>query len=276
MEENSKICEFESVTVDQSGKIIEAVEGKSHEISFRLNHKQSINLVKIPGGKFLMGSSSDESEFRENETPQHEVEISTFYLGKFPVTQAQWFAVMEDLPKISEEFRGDDLPVVNVFLEKALEFCGKLSHLTNRKFRLPSEAEWEYACRAGKISLFSFGEMITSDLANFDGSQPFGNSAKSEFRNALTPIGYFKFANNFGLFDMHGNVWEWCADIWHENYKNAPTDGSVWIENGDQSYCVQRGGSWRERANNCRSAFRVGDIAHNSDHIVGLRVCFSE
>ncbi len=275
MKENSEICKFNSVIVDRSGKIVDQIKGTSQEISFRLNQKHSINLAKIPGGKFLMGSVADEAEFRENETPQHEVEISTFYLGKFPVTQAQWFAVMDDLPKISEEFRGDDLPVVNVFLEKVLEFCAKLSRLTNRKFRLPSEAEWEYACRAGTTSPFAFGETITTDLANFDGSQPFKDTAKGEFRNALTPAGYFKFANNFGLFDMHSNVWEWCADIWHENYKNAPNDGSAWITGGDQSYCVQRGGSWRDRANNCRSAFRVGDIAHNSDHIVGLRVCLS-
>lgn len=244
--------------------------------SFPISKDQTLDLVKIPDGKFLMGSSEDEGEFRENETPQHEVNIATFYLGKFPVPQAQWVAVMKDLPKISEEFCGDNFPVVNVFLEKALEFCSVLSILTNRKFRLPTEAEWEYACRAGTNTPFAFGETITTDLANFDGTQPFIDTSKSEFRNSITPVGYFKLANNFGLFDMHGNVWEWCADIWHENYKNAPNDGSSWTTGGDQSYCVQRGGSWRDRANNCRSAFRVGDIAHNSDHIVGLRVCFSE
>lgn len=276
MKFDSTNYEFETVVVNEDGEIIERSKRKSSEISFQINQNQSISLVKIPGGKFLMGSSDNEAKIRENETPQHEVNVSTFYLGKFPVTQAQWFALMNNLPQISEEFNGDNLPIVNVYLEKALEFCHKLSNLTNRKFRLPSEAEWEYACRAGTNTPFAFGKTITTDLANFDGTQPFLDISKGEFRNNLTPVRHFKFANNLGLFDMHGNVWEWCADIWHENYKNAPNDGSAWLSGGDQSYCVQRGGSWRDRASNCRSAFRVGDIAHNSDHIVGLRVCLSD
>lgn len=232
-------------------------------------------MVEISAGSFLMGSSEFEVEKRENETPQHEVNLKSFYLGKFPVTQAQWFAVMKSLPEINEDFRGDDLPIVNVWLEKAIEFCTKLSDLTNKKFRLPSEAEWEYACRARTTTPFSFGETITTDLANFNGEQPFEQTPKGKFRKCLTPVGTFP-PNNFGLYDMHGNVWEWCADIWHENYINAPNDGSAWLTNGDQSYCVQRGGSWIDRASNCRSAFRVGDIAHNNDHIVGLRVCLSK
>ena len=212
-----------------------------------------------------MGSSDYETEKRENETPQHEANLKSFFLGKFPVTQAQWLAVMNDLPKIRKDFRGDNLPVVNVWLEKAIEFCAKLSALTGENFHLPSEAEWEYACRAGTSTSFSFGKEIADDLVNF----------KNEQGSGLTPVGSFP-PNAFGLYDMHGNVWEWCADIWHENYAGAPTDGSAWLTNGDQSYCVQRGGSWIDRATNCRSAFRVGDIAHNNNHIVGLRVCLTE
>lgn len=231
-------------------------------------------MVEIPAGNFLMGSSDFETEKRENEMPQHEVNLQSFYLGKFPVTQAQWFAVMKSLPEINEDFRGDNLSVVNVWLEKAIEFCAKLSVLTGENFRLPSEAEWEYACRAGTTTPFCFGASLTTDLANFNGEQPFEQTPKGEFRKGLTPIGYFA-PNDFGLYDMHGNVWEWCADIWHENYTNAPNDESAWLTNGDQSYCVQRGGSWADRASNCRSAFRVGDIAHNNDNIVGLRVCLT-
>jgi formylglycine-generating enzyme required for sulfatase activity len=244
-------------------------------VKFKLSQNVNLEMVEIPAGSFLMGSFDFETEKRENETPQHEVNLKSFYLGKFPVTQAQWFAVMNDLPKISKEFRGDDLPVVNVWLEKAIEFCAKLSDLTGERFRLPSEAEWEYACRAGTTTPFSFGETLTADLANFNGEQPFKETPKTEFRKCLTPVGAFP-PNAFGLYDMHGNVWEWCADIWHENYINAPTDGNAWLTNGDQSYCVQRGGSWIDRASNCRSAFRVGDIAHNNDHIVGLRVCMTK
>ncbi len=234
-------------------------------IEFNLSEDTKLEMVEIPAGSFLMGSGDLETEKRENETPQHEVNVKPFYLGKFPVTQAQWFAVMNDLPEISDDFRGDDFPVVNVWLEKAIEFCTKLSVLTGESFRLPNEAEWEYACRAGTITPFSFGETITTDLVNF----------KSGNENGLTSVGSFP-PNNFGLYDMHGNVWEWCADIWHENYVGAPNDGSAWLTNGDQSYCVQRGGSWIDRASNCRSAFRVGDIAHNNDNIVGLRICLSK
>jgi formylglycine-generating enzyme required for sulfatase activity len=182
---------------------------------------------------------------------------------------------MKSLPAIGEDFRGQNLPVVNVWLERAIEFCGRLSTLHGENFRLPTEAEWEYACRAGTTTPFSFGETLTTDLANFDGGQPFKDTPKGEFRKCLTPVGSFP-PNAFGLYDMHGNIWEWCADIWHENYLGAPEDGSAWLTNGDQSYCVQRGGSWLDRASNCRSAFRVGDIAHNNDHIVGLRVCLSK
>ena len=241
-------------------------------IEFKLSENIILEMVEIPAGSFLMGSSENELEKRENETPQHKVNLKSFYLGKFPVTQSQWFAVMKSLPNITEEFRGDDLPVVNVWLEKAIEFCAKLSTFTSENFRLPSEAEWEYACRAATRTPFSFGEIITTNSANFNGEQPFKETPEGEFRKRLTLVGSFP-PNDFGLYDMHGNVWEWCADIWHENYINAPNDGSPWLTNGDQSYCVQRGGSWLDRASNCRSAFRVGDIAHNNDHIVGLRVC---
>lgn len=241
---------------------------------FKLSQNASLEMVEIPGGSFLMGSGEFETEKRENETPQHEVNLESFYLGKFPVTQEEWFAVMNDLPEIDADFRGRSLPVVNVWLEKALEFCARLSVSTGEKFRLPSEAEWEYACRARTVTPFSFGETITTEQANFNGEKPFKETQKGEFRKRLTLVGRFA-PNDFGLYDMHGNVWEWCADIWHENYLNAPSDGSAWLANGDASYCVQRGGSWIDRAANCRSAFRVGDIAHNDENIVGLRVCCS-
>ncbi|MBS1796302.1 MAG: formylglycine-generating enzyme family protein, partial [Acidobacteria bacterium] len=131
--------------------------------------------------------------------------------------------------------------------------------------------EWEYACRAGTTTPFYFGERLTTEQANFNGEQPFGNAPPGEFRKRPTAVGSFP-PNAFGLYDLHGNVWEWCADVWHEDYRNAPADGSAWLAGGDRSYGVQRGGSWLDRASNCRSAFRVGDIAHNDENIVGLRV----
>lgn len=275
MEFENSTYKFETIKLDRNGQVVEQFSSLTKSLIFNLNKNTKLEMTEIPTGEFLMGSSINELEFRQNETPQHKVKIHKFYLGKYPITQLQYLVVMNELPKISKEFLGDDLPVVNVYLEKALEFCSKLSKLTGNNFRLPTEAEWEYACRAGTDTPFAFGETITTEIANYDGNLPFANAPKGEFRNGLTPIGYFKFANNFGLYDMHGNVWEWCADIWHADYINAPTDGSAWIANGDQSYAVQRGGSWKNRAGSCRSAFRVGDIAHNSDHIVGMRVCMS-
>jgi formylglycine-generating enzyme required for sulfatase activity len=241
-------------------------------IEFSLSSTTILEMEEIPAGSFLMGSSPHEPFSRSNERPQHRVEVSQFYLGKYPVTQAQWSTVMDDLPRTGVKFRGAQMPVVNVYLEKALEFCARLSALTGEKFRLPSEAEWEYSCRAGTTSAFSFGDELTPDAANFK-ILPVGKPpAAEECHSGLTPVGSFP-ANAFGLYDMHGNVWEWCADVWHENYVGAPSDGRAWIESGDQGYCVQRGGSWDNWADRCRSAFRVGDIAHNDDHIVGLRVC---
>lgn len=273
MDRELQVFNFETVKIDKNGLINERFFLTARSFSIKLGNSVELEMVEIPSGSFTMGSSSEENNFRENEQPEHLVNINSFFLGKFPITQSQWLAVMPELPKMNSKFYDGELPVVNVWLEKALEFCHRLKNLTNLTFRLPGEAEWEYACRAGTTTAFNFGETITSDVANFNGNKPFGNTPTGLFRNQPTPIGYFPFANRFGIYDMHGNVWEWCADIWHENYNRAPIDGSPWVTEGDHSYCVQRGGSWVDRANNCRSAFRVGDIAHNDENIVGLRVC---
>lgn len=275
MQENLLPFEFESVIVDKNGLIIKRQNKIARSFTLKLGSKTKLEMVEIPSGSFTMGSYPNEIEFRANEQPAHQVNVPSFFIGKFPVTQSQWVAIMKILPKMSNKFYGDDLPVVNVWLEKALEFCSRLKLLADLAFRLPTEAEWEYACRAGTTTAFNCGETLTTELANFDGNKPYDNSPMGTFRNQTTPVGYFKAANQFGLFDMHGNVWEWCADIWHEDYNGAPTDGSAWLTNGDQSYCVQRGGSWLNRAGACRSNFRVGDIAHNADSVVGLRVCLS-
>lgn len=268
--------QFETVMIDKRGNVINRRTGQANSVTFDLPQNVKLEMVEITAGSFIMGTASDEIEWRENEQPTHLVNVPRFFLSKFPITQAQWQAVMGNLPKMDTKFYGDELPVVNVWLELAVEFCSKLSKIIKQKFRLPSEAEWEYACRAGTSTPFHFGEAITTDLANFNGNQPFNNLPKGESRGRTTPVGYFNLASAFGLYDMHGNVWEWCSDIWHTDYHNAPMDGNAWITEGDQSYCVQRGGSWRDRAGACRSAFRVGDIAHNNDNIVGIRVCFSD
>jgi formylglycine-generating enzyme required for sulfatase activity len=201
------------------------------------------------------------------ERPQHEVTVPPFFMGKYPITQAQWKAiasrtdlkVKQDLALNPAHFKdrpdSDRRPVEQVNWYDAVEFCARLSKLTGGEYRLPSEAEWEYACRAGTTTPFYFGETITGELANYDASYTYADEPKGECLNETTPVGQFP-PNAFGLYDMHGNVWEWCADTWHDNYDSAPTDGSVWIENGNDNRSSLRGGSWHNVPNSCRSAFR--------------------
>jgi formylglycine-generating enzyme required for sulfatase activity len=216
-----------------------------------LDNEVSLEMVKIPGGKFLMGSPETEAERSYNEGPQHNVDVPEFFMGKYAVTQAQWEAVMGNN---SSRFKGANRPVETVSWHEATEFCRKLSKITGRKYSLPSESQWEYACRAGTTTPFSFGRTITPELANYNGNFTYGNGSKGKYRKETTNVGIFP-PNSFGLYDMHGNVWEWCADEWHNNYDGAPTDGSIWL-NGNQNRSLLRGGSWANYPNSCRSAIR--------------------
>ncbi|MBW4465469.1 MAG: formylglycine-generating enzyme family protein [Pegethrix bostrychoides GSE-TBD4-15B] len=236
-------------------------------------------MVDIPGGSFEMGSPADEPKRGSREDPQHSVTVPPFFMGKYLVTQAQWKAVAA-MPQVNRKlnpdparFKGDNLPVERVDWHDAVEFCDRLLQHTGRIYRLPSEAEWEYACRAGTITPFHFGETITTELANYNGSV-YRQEPKGKSRGRTTPVGSF-LPNRFGLYDMHGNVREWCADHWHDNYEGAPIDGSAWIEGGDGSRRVLRGGSWDVNPLLCRSAYRVclnPDFANNDG---GFRVVSS-
>ncbi len=250
-----------------------------------------LEMVLIPGGSFLMGSPEDEPERYSNESLQHEVTIQPFCMGKYPVTQAQWKAVAS-LPQVNREldadpsrFKGENHPVEQVSWSYAVEFCDRLSSHTKRLYRLPSEAEWEYACRAGTTTPFHFGETITTDLANYDGtddkegkwSGSYGQGPKGIYREQTTPVGSFGVANAFGLYDMHGNVWEWCADHWHDNYEGAPKDGSAWQNNdndndNDNQNSLLRGGSWDYNPPYCRSACRHYVDAGVRSNGIGFRV----
>jgi len=223
-----------------------------------------LEMVAIPGGEFLMGSPENELGRRDSESPQHKVIVPPFFMGKFPVTQAEWKRVAV-LPKVKHDlkidpsvFKGDKRPVECVSWNDAVEFCDRLSQHTNQQYRLPSEAEWEYACRAGTTTPFYFGETITSELANYNNSS-----------GQTTEVGSFP-SNAFGLYDMHGNVWEWCQDTWHNSYEGAPSDGSAWVDNVNR---VIRGGAWNYVARSCRSACRINFIPDaRSDFDIGFRV----
>ncbi len=155
-----------------------------------------------------------------------------------------------------------------------MKFCARLSRKTGHHYRLPSEAEWEYACRAGTTTPFHFGETITSDLANYDGNSTYASGPKGVYRRETTPVGSFP-PNAFGLYDMHGNVYEWCADAWHDNYEGAPSDGSAWESGKNDSERMLRGGSWNFDAVHCRSAYRIGVSPGDWDYLNGLRVVVS-
>ncbi|MDM3851412.1 MAG: SUMF1/EgtB/PvdO family nonheme iron enzyme [Aphanizomenon gracile PMC627.10] len=238
----------------------------------------SLEMIAIPGGTFKMGSPKNEPERLNSESPQHQVTIQPFYMGKFTVTQAQWERVAV-LPKINDDlnpkpsyFSGKNRPVEQVSWLDAQEFCARISKAIGKKYRLPSEAEWEYACRAGTTTPFYFGDNITPDLVNYDDNYFYGFGVKGKYRQQTTDVGTFP-PNSFGLYDMHGNVWEWCEDDYEENYNNASKDGSALI-NRVSEYKLLRGGSWNCYAAYCRSAVRVGNRRAFRDMNYSFRVVF--
>ena len=262
--------DFEVVTVNSKGQEIKREKEQAKYYSERLSNDVTLEMMAIPGGKFFMGSPPGEGA--DDEKPQREVTIQPFFMGKYPVTQAQWQAVMGNNPA---EFQNDQYsylkPVERVSWNDAMEFCEKLSEKTGQEYRLPSEAEWEYACRAvitdqsEKLTVeqwnekyhqpFYFGETITGNLANYRATITFAEEVPGEYRETTTAVGSFP-PNRFGLYDMHGNVWEWCADNWHDNYQGAPTDGTAWTTGGDNNRSPLRGGSWLNNPYVCRSAYR--------------------
>ena len=248
------------------------IERTTIEVPFfreKLTEDIELEMMQIPAGEFLMGSPEDELDNYDDEQPQHRVTVPSFFMAKYPVTQEQWRFVV-GLPQVDIElkptlhFEGDKRPVQWVNWHAGIEFCKRLSNYTGRTYRLPSEAEWEYACRAGTTTPFHFGETISTNLANYQGTDDedndrkgnYGQGEKGVYREEPTPIDHFGVANNFGLCEMHGNVWEWCLDYWHDNYDGAPTDGRAWLnENGGRNH-VMRGGSWFYDPHACRSASR--------------------
>jgi formylglycine-generating enzyme required for sulfatase activity len=302
--------EFEVVTITGIEKkglfgqgepkaVTQTRKGKAEYRREALGNDVTLDLVLIPGGTFIMGSPAGEEgrdwygDFNDAlkgvnvEGPQHQVKIQPFLMGKYPVTQAQWKAVAA-LPKVEYDlepdpanFKGDNRPVEQVSWDEAIEFCQRLSKHTGRKYRLPSEGEWEYACRAGTTTPFHFGSTITTDLANYRGTDweysdktytgSYGQGPKGEYRQQTTDVGRFS-ANGFGLYDMHGNVWEWCLDHWHNTYDGAPTDGTAWLSSDESNSRLLRGGSWGSTPWLCRSANRYWDARGSRGSGLGFRV----
>jgi formylglycine-generating enzyme required for sulfatase activity len=276
--EKGKEFSFEIITVDHLGNIAERRPGKGIQKSENLGANINLEMVYIPGGTFLMGSPDGEGH--DYEKPQHRVTVPPFYLGKYPITQAQWRFIASqpkidlDLSPDPSNFKGDNRPVERVNWYQAVEFCKRLSKLMGKEYNLPSESQWEYACRAGTTTPFAFGATLSTEVANYDGNHTYANGKKGTYRRETTPVGQFP-PNAFGLYDMHGNVWEWCEDDWHDNYNGATEDGSVWIvknDNRSQFPKCMRGGSWYVNPNNCRSASRNGVNPGSDFSFDGFRV----
>ncbi|NEO82994.1 MAG: SUMF1/EgtB/PvdO family nonheme iron enzyme [Spirulina sp. SIO3F2] len=266
---------YEYVKLDAKGKIVERNQGEAEYFSEDLGEGVTLEMTAIPGGSFKMGGM----EYGD-EQPIHEVTVQPFFLGKFAVTQAQW-ARVASFPKVQIElepdpayFKGSDCPVEQVSWEEASEFCKRLSQHTERQYHLPSEAEWEYACRAGTTPHYHFGDVISAAVANYDASETWNGSPEGEYREQTVPVKTFP-ANPWGLYEMHGNVGEWCADYWHDNYDDAPIDGSVWIKGRDSNRRILRGGSWFYSPRNCRSACRIDITSGNRFSWLGFRVVCS-
>jgi formylglycine-generating enzyme required for sulfatase activity len=283
---------FEVVTVNPQGQVVDSQQASAPYQTVDLGQGVTLDMVLIPEGSFLMGQTEaektelirqvGEEEYKKYfawELPRHSVTLAAFALGKYPITQGQWRAVMGNNPS---HFKGDNRPVEQVNWHDAIEFCDRLSKKQGQPYTLPSEAQWEYACRAGTTTPFHFGETITTDLANYRGADReyegktypgfYGQGPRGAYREQTTEVGSFP-PNGFGLYDMHGNVWEWCLDHFHDSYNGAPADGSAWVTGGDSSRRMLRGGSWLSNPRGCRCACRFfNGFPVNRNNIDGFRV----
>ncbi len=272
-----KTVQFEVVTVNDTGEISQRKQTEAEVFHEKLGNDIKLEMAAIPGGRFMMGSPNHEVHRDVSEGPYHAVDIAPFFMGIYEVTQLQW-RVISALPKVFQDlhydpskFKGATYPVEQISWHDAIEFCARLSQKTSRDYRLPSEAEWEYACRADTATPFSYGPTLTSQQANYQGQFTYGNGPKGVYRESTTPVGRFP-PNPFGLYDMHGNVYEWCLDCWHKNYQGAPTDGSPWMTSRESDPRVLRGGSWYNKPRYCRAANRSRYTPNNRINDIGFRV----
>ncbi len=268
---------FETITLDRAGQIVARSVGQAQIAVEDLGGGVTLELAAVPGGSFQMGSRHEGGY--EDERPVHPVFLGPFWLGRSPISQAQWQVVMGKRPGSlrlpSSRFQGPDLPIINICWKEAAEFCRRLSKKTLRSYGLPSEAQWEYACRAGTTTPFSFGETITTDYVNYVGEHLYRDERPGIYRHGPTPPGTFP-PNPWGLLDMHGQVWELCADVWQPDYTGAPVDGIPagvsQPEPGAPIFHAARGGSWHEIPAHCRSAMRLRVDENDRMEYCGFRV----
>jgi uncharacterized protein (TIGR02996 family) len=238
-----------------------------------IGDRRTIDLVFVPPGSFLMGSPPDEERREDDEGPLHPVHISKgFWLGVHPVTRQQWRSVLQSPPP--GRFQPDDSPVDGVSYRDAQDFLQALSRLSGRHCRLPTEAEWEYACRAMTSTAFAFGQSLSGHQANFDATFPYNTNERTDWLQQTTKPGCYP-SNAWGLQDMHGNVWEWCQD-WYDAryYANSPTIDPQGPSHG--SFRVLRGGSWYSYGWLCRSANRDRFAPESGAGNYGLRVAMDQ
>jgi formylglycine-generating enzyme required for sulfatase activity len=263
--------EYATLTLDAQAKPKPRETKRGTRYVEALDDDVTLEMVAVAGGTYAMGSPEGEGD--SSERPQHRVAVPGFYMGKYEVTQAQWRALMGTNPA---NFKGDDLPVEGVSWNDAMQFCKRLTQMTGRPYRLPTEAEWEYAARAGTPTPFAFGTTIIAELVNYNGTLPYRNAPVGADRESTIAVGSLGVANAFGLYDMHGNVAEWCSDNWHDSYGgpagNVPADGSAWAAGGDQKHRVARGGSWDNDGDYCRSALRIQFSPGTRHFFLGFRV----
>lgn len=284
---NTSVFEFEFIYIDEWGNETKRQQDVAQFFIEPLPAGVALEMANIPAGTAQIGSPKTEEKRSRDESEPHVVTLNTFFIGKFPITQAQWNAVCQ-LPKITcsltlnpSKFQGSNRPVEQVSWLEAKEFCARVSALSGKLYRLPTEVEWEYACRSGTRTPFFMGETLTTDFANYCGenhcrkgrakrSYPYagsyGKGPTGIARNSTTNVGHFKVANALGLYDLHGNVWEWCDN-------NRLTESLLGTETIKQQ--PLRGGSWKSSPAACRSAFRLLSSPGAQRSIFGFRVVCS-
>ncbi|MGM3309380.1 formylglycine-generating enzyme family protein [Anabaena sp. WFMT] len=291
--EGLKLEQIEIVTVNRFGKIIQRQQRLVRYFIEDLGNGVTLKMAAIPGGSFMMGSPENEVGRNFDESPQHEVNVRSFFMGRYQVTQSQYQAIIGNNPS-NFKFKGYNCPVETVSLGDAVTFCKRLTQKTGKHYQLPSEEQWEYACRAGTTTPFYFGESITTKLVNYNYSNGQGGYHK-DYYHPTKNVGTFP-PNAFGLYDMHGNVSEWCRSI-YGFYTDAPIKEDNWISQNGEDYksyvsefkqrrdwasenrrVVVRGGSYGVIPAGCRSAFRSHasmNFGYASGHI-GFRIVCSD